>query len=70
MPKFRFTPEDLDWIISRTCEGGQCIMVARKNDYVVVGNTNKPDGPVSEFTADEWHHFVAGVKLGDFDEIG
>jgi hypothetical protein len=30
---------------------------------------NDPDGPISEFTADEWRQFLAGIKLGDFDGI-
>lgn len=69
MPKFPAASGDLAWVISRACDGGQCIMVARKGENVVVGNTENPDGPASEFTADEWRAFVAGVKLGDFDEI-
>lgn len=60
---------DLDWRVSRTCDGGQCIRVARKGESVVIGNTNNPEGPFSEFTAVEWKQFLAGVKLGDFDGI-
>jgi hypothetical protein len=36
---------------------------------VLIGNTTRPEGPVSEFTADEWRHFLAGAKNGDFDGI-
>ena len=61
--------EGLDWRISRTCDGGACVGVARRDQVVLIGNTNDPDGPVSEFTADEWRQFLAGVKLGDFDGI-
>jgi predicted secreted Zn-dependent protease len=60
---------DLDWRISRACDGGQCIKVARRGEFVLIGNTNSPEGPVSEFTVAEWQQFLAGVKLGDFDEI-
>jgi len=60
---------DLDWSISSTCDGGQCIRVARKGEFVVIGSTNDPDGPVSEFTVDEWRNFLAGARLGDFDGI-
>lgn len=60
---------DLDWHVSRTCEGGQCIKVARQGEFVLIGNTSKPEGPVSEFTTDEWRQFLAGAKLGDFDGI-
>jgi len=60
---------NLDWQISRTCDGGQCIGVARKGDAVLIGNTSNPQAPVSEFTVSEWQQFLAGVKLGDFDTI-
>jgi len=35
----------------------------------MIGNTTKPEGLVSEFTVEEWRHFLVGVKLGDFDGI-
>jgi predicted secreted Zn-dependent protease len=60
---------DLDWRVSRTCESGACVKVARQGDLILIGNTNDPDGPVNEFTMDEWHQFLAGVKMGDFDGI-
>jgi predicted secreted Zn-dependent protease len=60
---------DLDWRVSGTCEGGACVRVARRGEFVVIGNTNNAEGPVNEFTADEWRHFLAGAKLGDFDWI-
>jgi predicted secreted Zn-dependent protease len=61
--------DDLTWRVSRTCDAGACIKVARKGESVLIGNTNKPEGPFGEFTADEWRQFLAGVKLGDFDGI-
>ena len=60
---------DLDWRVSRTCDNGACVKVARDGEVVVIGNTSSPAGPYSEFTTDEWRHFLAGVKLGDFDGI-
>jgi hypothetical protein len=60
---------DLDWRVARTCDGGACVRVARRGDSVLIGNTNSPEGVVSEFTADEWRHFLEGAKLGDFDGI-
>lgn len=63
------TQGDLNWQISRTCEGGACIRVARSGDSVLIGNTSRPEGPVGVFTADEWRHFLAGAKSGDFDGI-
>jgi predicted secreted Zn-dependent protease len=69
MSKSVAAPEDLDWRVSRACDNGQCIRVARKGKSVLIGNTNSPEGPVSEFTTDEWRQFLAGAKLGDFDGI-
>ncbi len=43
-------------------------MVARNGDTVVLGNTKTPGGPMYAYTRAEWIQFVAGVKLGDFDE--
>ncbi|MGD0239261.1 MAG: DUF397 domain-containing protein [Streptosporangiaceae bacterium] len=61
--------ESLNWRKSRACESGACVQVARQGDNVLIGNTNDPDGRVSEFTVDEWRNFLAGAKLGDFDDI-
>jgi len=60
---------DLTWRVSTTCDGGACVMVARQGDSILLGNTSLPDGPVYAYTRAEWKEFLAGVKLGDFDEI-
>jgi hypothetical protein len=44
-------------------------MVARYEDSVLFGNTSQPDGPTLAYTRAEWKEFIAGVKLGDFDDI-
>jgi hypothetical protein len=44
-------------------------MVARQGDSVVLGNTSQPDGPVQTYTTTEWKEFLAGAKLGDFDDL-
>jgi len=69
MSEYGLPPEGLDWRVSRTCEGGACVIVARSGESVLIGNSSDPDAPVGAFTADEWRAFVAGVKLGDFDGI-
>jgi hypothetical protein len=43
--------------------------VARDGDFIVVGNTADPRAAVSKFTTQEWSAFLAGVKLGDFDDL-
>jgi len=63
------TSEDLTWRVSRTCDGGACVMVARQGDSILLGNTTQPDGPVYMYSKAEWKEFLAGVKLGDFDEL-
>jgi predicted secreted Zn-dependent protease len=60
---------DLAWRVSSTCESAACVMVARRGDRVLVASTKHPAGPVSEFTQDEWREFLAGAKLGEFDEL-
>ena len=62
-------PGHLSWHVSRTCDGGACVMVARHGDSVVFGDTTHPDGPVYAYAKAEWKEFLAGAKLGDFDDI-
>jgi predicted secreted Zn-dependent protease len=69
VPSYESAAGDLDWHVSRTCDNGQCVKVARAGEFVVIGNTTRPEGLVNEFTVEEWRHFLAGVKLGDFDGI-
>jgi predicted secreted Zn-dependent protease len=60
---------NLDWRVSRTCDNGACIKVARNGEVILIGNTGNPEGPFSEFTLEEWRQFLAGVRLGDFDQL-
>jgi predicted secreted Zn-dependent protease len=62
-------PAELRWRTSRTCDGGACVGVARHGEFIIVGNTADPDAGLSKFTAQEWSAFLAGVKLGDFDDL-
>jgi predicted secreted Zn-dependent protease len=69
MSAYAPAPMGLDWRVSRTCESGACVKVARKGELVLIGNTNDPEDRASEFTKDEWEEFLAGAKKGDFDDI-
>jgi Domain of unknown function (DUF397) len=69
MSRYMPAEGDLVWRISRACDNGQCIKVARKGEHVLIGNTNSTEGPVSVFTAEEWRKFLIGAKSGDFDGI-
>jgi hypothetical protein len=44
-------------------------MVARQGENVLLSSSSQPDGPVNIYTRDEWREFLAGAKLGDFDDI-
>lgn len=59
----------LDWHVSRACESGACIKVARDGDFVIFGNTTAPKGNTYSYTVTEWKQFVIGVKQGDFDNV-
>jgi len=61
---------DLRWRVASKCDGGACVMVARREDRVLIGNTNSPAGPVSEFTTTDWRQFVKFAKQGAFDVSG
>ncbi|MGE5290469.1 MAG: DUF397 domain-containing protein [Micromonosporaceae bacterium] len=37
---------------------------------ILMRDSNNPDGPVLAFTEDEWRAFIAGVKDGEFDDLG
>jgi|HubBroStandDraft_1064217.scaffolds.fasta_scaffold923331_2 predicted secreted Zn-dependent protease len=69
MTMYQSAPGDLNWRASSTCDGGACVMVARHGDSVMFGNTSQPGGPVYVYTEAEWKEFLAGVKLGDFDDL-
>jgi len=62
-------PANPAWHVSRTCDGGQCIGVAREGDIILIGNASNPNAPIGAFTIAEWQQFLAGAKLGDFDGI-
>jgi predicted secreted Zn-dependent protease len=59
----------VDWHISSLCDSGACVGVARYGEFIIIGNSSDPETSVSRFTKQEWNAFVAGVKLGDFDEF-
>lgn len=48
------------WIKSGRCDSNGCVEVMDQEDAVLVRNSQDPDGPVVEFTAEEWGEFIAG----------
>ncbi len=61
--------KSLTWHTALSCDGGACVQVAVDGRSILIGNSRRPDGPVLEYTPDEWHEFVGGIKKGDFDGL-
>lgn len=61
--------EGLTWRVSRTCDGGACVMVARDGEFIYFGNTTRPDGPKLSYTRAEVAAFAAAIKHGEFDDL-
>jgi predicted secreted Zn-dependent protease len=59
----------LTWHTALSCDGGACVQVAVDDHSILIGNSRQPGGPVLEYTRDEWHEFVGGIKKGDFDDL-
>ena len=50
---------------------GNCVEVANLSEGgVAVRNSRDPEGPDLRFTPDEWHAFLGGAQLGEFDSFG
>jgi predicted secreted Zn-dependent protease len=59
----------LTWRTALSCDGGACVQVAAEGNFILIGSSRQPAGPLLEYTPEEWHEFVAGVKKGDFDDL-
>ena len=60
-------PEPPRWIKSSICNGDACVEVALlPGGMVGVRNSGDPDGPVREFTGQEWTDFIAAAVRGEF----
>ncbi len=43
---------------------------ADEDRLILMRDSKNPDGPVLAFTEAEWRAFIAGVKDGEFDDLG
>jgi len=56
---------------SLSFSSGNCVEVASLPDGGVgLRNSRHPEGPMLEFTPDEWQAFVGGAHNGEFDRLG
>jgi hypothetical protein len=64
--------EEARWIKSSlSFSNGACVEVADLPGGVVgVRHSKDPSGPVLRFTPEEWHAFISGARLGEFDSFG
>ena len=44
-----------------------CVEVKRGERVIAVRDSKNPEGPVLEFTPDEWRAFIQGVENGEFN---
>lgn len=60
------------WVKSSlSLSNGDCVEVASLPEGEVgVRNSRDAGGPVLQFTSDEWHAFLGGVRNGEFDSFG
>jgi hypothetical protein len=59
----------LGWRASSRCVTGECVQVAMSEDNVIVRGSANPELQL-RFSLTEWNDFLAGVRAGDFDDIG
>jgi hypothetical protein len=62
----------LCWVKSSlSFSSGNCVEVASLPDGGVgLRNSRDPEGPVLRFTPDEWHAFLGGAQMGEFNSFG
>jgi len=61
-----------NWVKSSlSFSNGNCVEVASlPGGGIGVRNSRDSEGPVLQFTPDEWHAFLGGVRNGEFDRFG
>ena len=55
------------WHKSRASAASNCVEVRFAGERVLVRNTKNRQGALLTFTHGEWHAFLTGVRLGEFD---
>ena len=49
------------------CDSAACVEVQDIGTVVKIRDSKDPDGPVLNFTTEEWHNFKEGIRNGAFD---
>ena len=61
------TRSTVGWRKSSWSDTGNCVEILFTDEHVHVRNSRDDAGAVLIFTRPEWHAFIAGVRLGEFD---
>jgi hypothetical protein len=57
------------WQRSSRCGSSTCVEVAQIGDRVAIRDSKRPDAPFLEYSREEWHAFLTGMKAGEFDHV-
>ena len=60
------TGQQVQWRISSLCGNGGCVAVAKSDEGFMVRDSKVDDGPILNFTTQDWASFVTGVKADAF----
>ena len=60
---------ELTWRVATKSGGGNCIEVARGQDFIAVRHSRRPDAEVIRYSIAEFDAFLDGAKRGEFDDM-
>jgi hypothetical protein len=60
-------PAGAAWRKATASGSGNCVEITDAAERVWVRDSKDREGPVLEFTRNEWTAFLAGVRAGEFD---
>ncbi|GAA4199666.1 DUF397 domain-containing protein [Streptosporangium oxazolinicum] len=65
-----FDLTDVKWqVSSHSGGGGNCVRIASKNGYILVGDSQNPDRLPHVYTLTEFRAFALGARDGEFDHL-
>ncbi len=69
MRPFQVRPVEPQWRKSSFCAAGECAEVSKQGDLIVLRNSTVPGAEV-RYSVAEWQALVAGLRGGEFDDLG
>jgi hypothetical protein len=65
-----FNPDTAVWRKASFSTDGECVVVAQLGDLVAVRNSNHPTAGILFVKRAEMAAWLAGIKAGEFDDLG